>query len=136
MSVDLLTIDTFERLTNSFTELTIITGGHVFFEDWADQAKTLAMLNVKSWNKRYPDDIVTEEQAEMWYTPSLYSYRRFQNTYELLKTFHFLNYNIDLKKEEMDHKERLAMEYLESITNLTLSYLLNIIPEYRCANWG
>jgi hypothetical protein len=93
------------------------------------------MLNVRSWNERYPDDIVTDEEAERWYKIKI-SCKSFKNDYELLKTLQFLNYNIDIKKENMSYKERLAVDFLESAINMTISYILNNIPEYRVADWG
>ena len=136
MSVQILSIDTYDKLTNSAKLINEALGGNFDFYDMAEYFTNLARLNVRSWNERYPGDVVPDERARIWFKPDICSNKHFNNHCELLKALKFLKYNIDIEEEDMGYYEITSMSFLNSAISGVTSHILYSIPEYRAAYWG
>ena len=136
MSVQLLSVDTFERLLTSAELLTTSGASKYYWSETRDNVLTLAMLNVRSYNKHYPADAVTERDAAIMFYTGVVPFRKFQNHFELLKALKFLQYNIDIEAHEMDFAEFGAYKFMERAIAQLERHIVYSLPEYHAANWG
>lgn len=136
MSVQVLNIRTIEKLGNSYNYLTKAFSRTIYADDLEKTLKGLYDLNIRSWNMRYKDDIITDEEKETFYKPNFRSKEKFNNECEVLKALQCLKYNIELDKKDLSYEDNVYMEYLDNMVNRLTSYIISNLEDYKNANWG
>jgi len=112
-----------------------------FAEERAKQLFILHCLNVKSWNNRYKN----EEPAEQRYTEGEFingiTHNRsvagnYTTVEQVLKSLHFLEYQIEDYNMKLDKNEIQAMKWFRCLIEDCQSYLLRKYTQYETAKWG
>ena len=133
MSIMVLNTKTIEKLSNNYITMQEATGS-INLTRYENTLKGLYDLNIRSWNERYSNDIITEEEKETFYKLNFNQKERFNNPCEVLKALQCLKYNIELE-EENNNDKRLLRE-LEGYISSLMSYIISNLEDYKMANWG
>lgn len=136
MSISILNTKTIEKLGNSYNYLSKTFCRTIYADDLENTLKGLYNLNIKSWNERYKDDIITDEEKETFYKPNFRSKEKFNNECEVLKALQCLQYNIELDKKDLSYQDGVYIEYLDNMINRLTSYIISNLEDYKMANWG
>lgn len=135
MSVQVLNLKTIEKLGNSSLLIKKITYEDINLERWENLLRESYNLNIKSWNLRYPNDIITEANQAVFYEPDFNKKEKFNNDCEVLKALQCLYYNIELETEK-NFQEQLTLQLLDDIIDKLKNHIISNLEEYKVANWG
>lgn len=142
MSTFVLKTETFEKISNSNHMISkACYGKTIYFDEFLEVVNTWQRLNIRSYNIRYPEDIITSEEEEIFYKIDSRSKEKFNNIYELLKSLQCLRYNIDFYLEDkndiekISHKEEASIQELESYIRKIKDYIIFENEEYKIAAW-
>lgn len=133
MSIMVLNTKTIEKLSNNYIIMQEATGS-TNLTRYENTLKGLYDLNIRSWNERYPNDIITDEEKENFYKLNFNQKEKFNNPCEILKALQCLKYNIEVA-EESNNDKRLLKE-LDSYINSLTSYIISNLEDYKKANWS
>lgn len=133
MSIMVLNKKTIEKLSNNYIIMQEATGSSNLTR-YENTLKGLYDLNIRSWNERYPNDLINNEEKENFYKLNFNTKEKFNNPCEILKAFQCLKYNIELTEENSNDK-RLLKELDGYINGLT-SYIISNLEEYKKAIWA
>lgn len=133
MSIMVLNTKTIEKLSNNYVIMQDATGS-ANLTRYESTLKGLYDLNIRSWNERYKDDIITDEAKENFYKLNFKQKEKFNNPCEVLKALQCLKYNIEVAEENYNDK-RLLKE-LDGYINSLTSYIISNLEDYKKAIWG
>lgn len=136
MSVMVLNTKTIEKLGNSYNYLSNAFSRTIYADDLEKTLKGLYDLNIRSWDERYPSDLIAEEEKETFYKPNFRSKEKFNNECEVLKALQCLKYNIDIDNKNLSYQENIHMEYLDNMINRLTSYIISNLEDYKKASWS
>lgn len=134
MSVMVLNLKTIEKLGNSSLIIKKVTYDSVDLNRLENLLKEAYHLNIKSWNLRYPSDIIDDADEIVFYTPDFNNKEKFNNECEVLKAMQCLLYNIEIDKP--NNQEQLTINLLTDIINKLKNYIINSLDDYKTAQWG
>ena len=134
MSIMVLNVETIEKLGNSARFLNAICSKTFYSNEIEKLFKDAYNLNIITWNKAYPDDIISDEDLEIFYKLNFNSKKRFDNIYQFLKSLQCLVYNIELKSTTC--RQQVIIDQLTDLVEKTKNYIINSIDEYSEAQWG
>ena len=134
MSVMVLNLKTIEKLGNNISIIKKVTYDSVDLNRWENLLQDAYHLNIKSWNLRYPSDIIDDADEIVFYTPDFSNKEKFNNECEVLKSMQCLLYNIEIDKA--DHQEQLTIKLLNDIIDKLKNYIINSLDDYKTAQWG
>ena len=127
MSVQVLNLKTIEKLGNSILLIKKITYDKMDLERWENLLINAYSLNIKSWNLRYPSDIIDEADEIVFYAPDFSNKEKFNNECEVLKAMQCLLYNIEIDKP--NNQEQLTINLLTDIINKLKDYIINSLQK-------
>ena len=137
MSVMVLDVKTYEKITNSGYLLSKVFYGKSFSFDYLyELSKILYNLNVVSYNETYLDnenvDFVFDEKINK------NSKEKFNNMFELLKSLQCVRYNINFDENSLkaDSEEYNSLIFLEKVINRIKDYIIENMEEYKNSIWG
>ena len=137
MSVMVLDVKTYEKITNSGYLLSKVFYGKSFSFDYLyELSKILYNLNVVSYNETYLDnenvDFVFDEKINK------NSKEKFNNMFELLKSLQCVRYNINFDENSLkaDSEEYNSLIFLEKVINRIKDYIIENMEEYKNSTWG
>lgn len=133
MSIMVLNTKTIEKLSNNYVIMQDATGS-ANLTRYESTLKGLYDLNIRSWNERYKDDIITDEAKENFYKLNFKQKEKFNNPCEVLKALQCLKYNIEVAEESYNDK-RLLKE-LDGYINSLTSYIISNLEDYKNGIWG
>lgn len=136
MSVQVLRKETMEKLGNSYNYLSKAFFRTIYADDLEKTLKGLYDLNIKSWNVRYKDDVITDEEKETFYKINFRSKEKFNNECEVLKALQCLQYNIEIDKKDLSYDDIVNLEYLDNMVNRLTSYIISNLDDYKNASWS
>ena len=134
MSVMVLNLKTIEKLGNNISIIKKVTYDSVDLNRWENLLQDAYHLNIKSWNLRYPSDIIDDADEIVFYAPDFSNKEKFNNECEVLKAMQCLLYNIEIDKP--NHQEQLTINLLTDIINKLKDYIINSLDDYKTAQWG
>jgi hypothetical protein len=129
MSIMVLQKETIEKLGNSFLTVKRATYERIDLGQWYKLLKDAYSLNIKSWNERYTDDIITDEEQETIYKINSRSKEKFKNPCEILKALQCLEYNIEL--DNMNSKEKKIESDLKAVIVSLKDYIIFNLEDYK-----
>ena len=137
MSVMVLDVKTYEKITNSGNLLSKVFYGKNFSFDYLyELSKILYNLNVVSYNETYLDN----ENVDFVFTEKINknSKEKFNNIFELLKSLQCLRYNINFDENSLkaDSEEYNSLIFLEKVINRIKDYIIENMEEYKISTWG
>lgn len=136
MSIQVLNLKTIEKLGNSVLLIKKITYDKMDLERWENILKSAYSLNIKSWNLRYPSDIISIEDKAVFYEPNFKSNKeKFNNDCEVLKALQCLRYNIEIEKEQ-SQQEQQTLKNLDDILDKLKNHIISNLDDYKIASWG
>ena len=131
MSTLILNPKSIEKLCNSY--VTINKATYDKYKSRTDDIFQKAYdLNIKSYNLRYPNDRVSDEQKEKFYSINLKSKEKFNNPCEILKTLEKLCYNIDSQVELSNPTITVLSNIIKSIKQ----YIIADLSDYKNFDYG
>ena len=134
MSTMVLNPKSISKLANNY----IIINGATYnkYQDHLDSILKKAYdLNIKSWNLKYSDDIITDEQKETFYKVDFKGKEKFNNICEVLKALQKLRYNID--NEAIDYlANKWTVKDLDDIIDCIKNHIISELEDYNNINYG
>lgn len=134
MSVMVVDVKNVNKLIGSFSTIKIATYERIDFWDWCKLVAHASMLNIRSWNERYKEDIITDEEIKKHYMVNLKTNDKFNNNCEILKVLQCLAYNIEL--DNMSSKEKKVLSDLEAVISHMKNYIISNLEDYKKASWN
>jgi MoaA/NifB/PqqE/SkfB family radical SAM enzyme len=92
-------------------------------------------LNIKSWNLKYIDDTITDEQKETFYKVDFKGKEKFNNICEVLKVLQKLNYNISVEAVQ-DRDETITLGIIGDIIECIKNKIISELEDYNNINYG
>ena len=137
MSVMVLDVKTYEKITNSGYLLSKVFYGKSFSFDYLyELSKILYNLNVVSYNETYLDN----ENVDFVFAEKINknSKKKFNNVFELLKSLQCIRYNINFDENSLkaDSEEYNSLIFLEKVISRIKDYIIENMEEYKISKWG
>ena len=134
MSTMVLNPKSIEQLANNYIIINKATYNK--YQDNLDSIlKNAYDLNIKSWNLKYSDDIITDEQKETFYKVDFRGKEKFNNICEVLKALQKLRYNID--NEAIDYlANKWTVKDLDDIIDCIKNHIISELEDYNNINYG
>ena len=137
MSVMVLDVKTYEKISNSGNLLSKVFYGKSFFFDYLyELSKILYDLNIESYNETYLDN----ENVDFVFAEKINknSKEKFNNIFELLKSLQCVRYNINFDENSLkaDSEEYNSLIFLEKVINRIKDYIIENMEEYKISTWG
>jgi hypothetical protein len=100
----------------------------------------LHRMNVKTYNKRYPDDNQNEisdfNTFKKHANSVLSDDDRYKTAEQVLKSCRFLLYQIENDSDRLPYDEHIAMQWINSYISDITEYLLKKYTQIERADWG
>ena len=128
MSTIILNPKSISKLANNYMIINRATYNR--YQDQLDSILKKAYdLNIKSWNIRYKDDIITD------YKVDFRGKEKFNNICEVLKALQKLRYNID--NEAIDYlANKCTVKDLDDIIDCIKNHIISEMEDYNNINYG
>ena len=133
MSTMVLNPKSIEQLANNYIIINKATYNR--YQDHLDSIlqETYA-LNIQSYNLRYPNDRITDEQKE-FYKVDFKGKKKFNNICEVLKVFQKLRYNIDNEVINCIANKMIISD-LDDIIKSIKNHIISELEDYNNINYG
>ena len=134
MSTIVLNSKSISKLANNY----IIINGATYnkYRDHLDSILKKAYdLNIKSWNLKYSDDIITDEQKETFYKVDFKGKEKFNNICEVLKVLQKLYYNISVDAIQ-ERDEVITNGIIADIIDCIKNHIIAELEDYNNINYG
>ena len=134
MSTMVLNPKSIEQLANNYIIINKATYNK--YQDNLDSIlKNAYDLNIKSWNLKYSDDIITDEQKETFYKVDFKGKEKFNNICEVLKVLQKLYYNISVDAVQ-DRDETVTLGIIGDIIDCIKNHIISGLEDYNNINYG
>jgi hypothetical protein len=133
MSIMVSNVKTMDKLIGSFPVIKRATYERIDLFEWCKLIGNAYMLNIRSWNERYTDDVITDEEIKASCTLNLKTNEKFNNDCEILKALQCLSYNIEL--DHMNFKEKKVESDLKAVIEHLKNYIIGNLEDYKKAAW-
>ena len=134
MSTTVLNPKSIEQLANNYIIINKATYNK--YQDNLDSIlKNAYDLNIKSWNLKYSDDIITDEQKETFYKVDFKGKEKFNNICEVLKVLQKLYYNISVDAVQ-DRDETVTLGIIGDIIDCIKNHIISGLEDYNNINYG